>query len=136
MNRLFKILSATLLTLTTASVLADKPITYIFTDNRTDLESNAFIEGMPSLHPTPANKTSKVGWSEVSMACHFHAPQDICTATIKMGTNNRATEVVIGTASINMKTGEITYDDSCDKSLGKYTLKSIGLGKTLITQHP
>ncbi len=67
MNFMVKSLSAIALGLSAASALAHPA--YLITNNTTDVQSNAFIAGVPSPHPTAAHSSNKVYWNMVRLAC-------------------------------------------------------------------
>ena len=97
------------LSLTTLIVMATPP-KQLITHNNTDVESNAFVAGtIPSHHPTKAYSESKVGWSEVRLACYGHVVNGTCPALIKMATGpNDTNPVDLGMVSMDLNTGIIT----------------------------
>ncbi len=105
--------------------------TYLFTHNRTEYESNAFIDGtIPSVHPTKANADSKVYWNMVKLACHGHTINNECSALIKIATDTPA-PIDIGYVSLNLLTGEITPKQL---SANGFTITINGPGETTLTK--
>jgi hypothetical protein len=107
MNLLFKSFSILALSLGIITAFAAKP-EYLKTDNTTNVESNAFIGGVPSIYPTPANSKKQVYWNLVRLACFQHTTDNgkICPAVIKMATNT-AKPIELGKVTLNLETGEI-----------------------------
>ncbi|MBX9704373.1 MAG: hypothetical protein K2X39_09500 [Silvanigrellaceae bacterium] len=104
---LWKSLSVAALCVTTVSAFAIPPRAFI-TNNTTGVESNAFIDGtIPSAHPTHPYASNAVSWVAVRMMCFNHAPNNNCTAVVKMETNT-AEPKVIGQVTMNLVTGDIT----------------------------
>lgn len=76
--------------------------------NHTDLESNAFINGIASPCPTaPHQEVNSVPWAIVKMACKSTTGK--CIATIKMATNT-STPFVLGVVELNLATGQVVPD--------------------------
>lgn len=130
MNKVVSFLSAITLGLASTSVTAAIP-TRLITHNLTDVESNAFIDGIPSTVPTKANSTNIVPWIVVRMACFGHtSPDGKCPATIKMETNTDH-PVTLGNVALNMSTGEIT---PTHLSAYGYTFTVNGLNETTLSR--
>jgi hypothetical protein len=75
------------------------------THNKTNVDSNAYIGGIPSIYPAKANSDRTISWSLVRLACFGHG--DPCKAEVFMETNT-SNPVSIGFMSMNLKTGDIT----------------------------
>lgn len=83
----------------------------LVTHNHTNVESNAFIDGViPSLYPTKPHSDSRVIWNAVRLACHGHTRGNICVALIKMGTDT-PNPIDIGYVTLNLLSGEIQFRD-------------------------
>ena len=100
------------------------------THNRTDFESNAFIDGTPSIYPTKAHTDNKVYWNMVKVACHGHSNGNQCSALIKMATNT-ANPMTIGYLTLDLATGDITPKVLNGQG---FTLVVNGPGETTITK--
>ncbi|MFT4059569.1 MAG: hypothetical protein QM652_08485 [Legionella sp.] len=126
MNLLIKSISAIALSLSVVTAFA-APV-YLTTHNNTNQESNAFIAGVPSIYPTPANNTKQVYWNLVKIACHGHTNGKNCPAVIKMATNT-ANPIEVGTVTMNLDSGDIS-----PKTISKngYTLIVNGPGEATI----
>lgn len=107
MNLIFKSFSAALLSLSAVTTFASPE--FLITHNNTNEESNAYIAGVPSPHPTPANTTKKVYWNMVKLACYGHAPGGKCRATIKMATDT-ATPKDVADVILDVNSGVITLE--------------------------
>jgi hypothetical protein len=107
MNLLLK--SIAVITLSVATLTTTFAATeFLITHNHTDLESNAFVAGsIPSPYPTAANTTRQVYWNMVRIACYGHIVNNLCAATIKVGTNT-ARPITVGEVFLDLKSGEIT----------------------------
>ncbi|WP_019217489.1 hypothetical protein [Legionella tunisiensis] len=129
MSRLFKGLTVAALGLATSAVFASP--TFLITHNKTNVESNAYVEGTIDSHqPTKANSDGKVHWAVVRMVCFGHiAPDGKCPALIKMETNTPH-PVTLGWLYLHIESGDIT-----PKSLkaNGYTLTVNGPGEATIT---
>ena len=120
---------ALLLSLLASTALAAGP-KYLVTHNNTNVESNAYIDGsIPSQKPTPANKTEKVHWSIVQMACIGHATNNKCSAYVYMGTNT-ASPVLLGMVTLDLVSGLITPSQVSGNG---YTLTVNGPGETTLS---
>ena len=129
MNLLVKSLSA--ITLSLSAVAAFASPEYLITHNNTTEESNAYIAGVPSIYPTPANSTKKVYWNLVKLACFGHTTAGRCAAVIKMATNT-SHSVEIGTVSMDISTGDISPKQL---SANGYTFTVIGTAEATITKN-
>ncbi|KTD25023.1 Uncharacterised protein [Legionella lansingensis] len=129
MNQLLKSLTASALALITTAALASPA--YLITHNRTNVESNAYVAGVPSPHPTKANSDGKVSWLAVRVACYNHTENGICKAVIKMATNT-PNPIELGVVSMNIESGDIT-----PKALtgNGYTMTVNGLGEATLTKN-
>ena len=79
----------------------------LITHNLTDVESNAFIDGViGSQHPTKAHSDNKVFWASVKLACYGHITNNQCHALVKMATET-PTPIELGWLTINVVTGDI-----------------------------
>ena len=78
------------------------------THNHTDVESNAFIDGIiGSQFPTKPYSDNKVFWASVKLACYGHIDsQHECRALVKMATNTDH-PVELGWMTMNLVTGEL-----------------------------
>ncbi|QMT59939.1 hypothetical protein [Legionella sp. PC997] len=128
MNLIFKGFSAVALSISALTAFASP--TYLTTHNNTTEESNAYIAGVPSAYPTPANSTQRVYWNLVKLACYGHTTGRQCSAVIKMATNT-SNPIEVGEVHMDLDTGDIT-----PKFLSKngYTLTVNGLGEATITK--
>jgi hypothetical protein len=106
MKLILKSLSAMTLGLSVFSATAAVP-SYLVTHNKTNVESNAYIAGVPSIYPTPAQSTRQVAWNLVRIACYGHSTNNKCSAVIKMATNT-TNPIVLGTLTMDLTTGDIT----------------------------
>lgn len=106
MKLIFKSLSAMTLGLSVITANAAAP-NYLVTHNNTNVESNAYIAGVPSIYPTPAMSTRQVAWNLVRIACFGHSKENKCSAVIKMATNT-ANPIVLGTLTMDLTSGDIT----------------------------
>lgn len=104
---------------------------FLLTHNRTNLESNAYIDGtIPSLYPSKPHADNKVYWNMVKVACHGHTNGNNCSALIKMGTNT-STPIDVGYVTLNLLTGDINPKII---SANGFTVTVNGPGETTITQ--
>ena len=104
---LWKSLSVAALCVTTVSAFAAPPPRAFVTHNNTGVESNAFIDGtIASAHPTRAFAVNSVSWIAVRMMCFQHAPNNLCSAVVKMETDS-AEPKAIGQVTLNLVTGDI-----------------------------
>ncbi|KTD03388.1 hypothetical protein OQJ19_00845 [Fluoribacter gormanii] len=128
MNLIFKGISAVALSISALTAFASP--TYLITHNNTPEESNAYIAGVPSAYPTPANSTQKVYWNLVKLACYGHTTGKQCSAVIKMATNT-SNPIEVGEVRMDLDTGDIT-----PKFLSKngYNLTINGPGEATITK--
>ncbi|WED43713.1 hypothetical protein [Legionella cardiaca] len=129
MNQLLKSLAASALALATTTVLASPA--YLLTHNKTNVESNAFVAGTPSPHPTAANSDGKVSWLAVRMACYGHVENGRCQAMIKMATNTN-NPVEVGMVSLDVETGDILPKQFSGNG---YTVTVNGPGEATITKN-
>lgn len=129
MNLLLKSISA--ITLSLSAVTAFASPEYLITHNNTNVESNAYIAGIPSIYPSAANSTRKVHWNLVKLACFGHSTGGKCSALIKMATNTR-NPVDLGTVTMELATGDITPKQI---SANGYTLTVNGPGETTLTKN-
>lgn len=105
MKQLVKSLAASALLLASGAVLA-KP-SYLTINNTTDVESNAFLAGKKSDHPTAPKTTSKVSWFAVQMVCYGHIDSaNRCHAIIYMDTQSKD-PIELGEVTLEMTTGDI-----------------------------
>ena len=129
MNRLFKGLTVAALSLATSAVFASP--TYLIIHNRTNVESNAYIDGTIDSHqPTKANSDGKVHWAVVRMICFGHIAGGNCGALIKMATNT-SNPVNLGWLNLNIESGVITPTEI---RANGYTIKVNGPGEATITK--
>ncbi|MCC5015497.1 MULTISPECIES: hypothetical protein [unclassified Legionella] len=129
MNRLFKGLTVAALSLATSAVFASP--TYLIIHNRTNVESNAYIDGTIDSHqPTKANSDGKVHWAVVRMICFGHIVGGNCGALIKMATNT-SNPVNLGWLNLNIESGVITPTEI---RANGYTIKVNGPGEATITK--
>lgn len=128
MNSLVTHLSSITLCLSAATALATP--THLITHNLTNVESNAYVAGIPSPYPSKANFDSKVEWNLVQFVCFGHTVNNECAAEIMMATNT-ANPVSLGTVSMHMKTGIITPSTL---SANGYTITVNGPGESTITK--
>ncbi|MGC1182659.1 hypothetical protein [Legionella sp.] len=129
MNLIFKNLSAIALSLSAVTAFSS-PI-YLTTHNHTGVESNAYVAGVPSIYPTPANSTREVYWNLVKLACYGHTTGRNCPAVIKMATNT-TDPIEIGTVSMNLDTGDISPKQITSNG---YTLIVDGPGEASIIKN-
>ncbi|EHL31631.1 hypothetical protein [Legionella drancourtii] len=129
MNLLFKSLSAIALSLSAVTTFASPA--YLTTYNNTSEESNAYVAGVPSIYPTPANSKRDVYWNLVKLACYGHTTGRNCLAVVKMATNT-ANPIEIGTLSMNLDTGDITPKQLSNNG---YTVTVTGIAETTITKN-
>jgi hypothetical protein len=130
MNQLFKQLTTTALVFTVTTSLASPA--YLITHNRTRVESNAYVAGKPSPHPTPATLDGKVSWLAVRMTCFHHTDNNNqCQAVVKMATNT-VNPIELGVVSLNVETGDITPKYL---SANGYTLIVNGPGETTLIEN-
>ena len=115
-----------------AAIALAAPLVLI-TNNNTDEQSRAFIDGThPSHHPVPARTTRQIYWNMVKIACFEHTSSDNkCSAVIRMATDTLK-PIDIGTVSMDLETGDIT--PKLQSSNG-YTLTVNGPGETTITKN-
>lgn len=129
MNRVFKGLTVAALSLATSAVFASP--TYLIIHNRTNVESNAYIDGTIDSHqPTKANSDGKVHWAVVRMICFGHITGGNCGALIKMATNT-PNPVNLGWLNLNIESGVITPTEI---RANGYTIKVNGPGEATITK--
>lgn len=78
------------------------------THNHTDVESNAYIDGViGSQFPTKPYSDNKVFWASVKLACYGHInPQHECHSLVRMATNSD-NPVDLGWMTVNLVTGEL-----------------------------
>lgn len=129
MNLLFKSLSAITLSLSAVTTFASPA--YLTTINHTSEESNAYVAGVPSIYPTPANSKKDVYWNLVKLACYGHSTGKNCPAVVKMATNT-ANPIEIGTLSMDLDTGDITPKQLSNNG---YTITVTGPAETTITKN-
>ena len=99
----------------------------LITHNRTDVETNAYINGViASQHPTKAHSDNKVFWPSVKLACYGHVSNNLCSALIKMKTDT-ANPVDLGWVSMNLLTGDIAPKEISNNG---YKLVVDGPGET------
>lgn len=79
--------------------------TQMVTHNKTNVQSNAYVGGIPSIYPANPNSDTKTSWRLVRLACFGHG--DPCKAEVYMETNTNHA-VSVGFMSMNLKTGDIT----------------------------
>ena len=112
------------LTLIGAAIAAPKQLV---THNYTDVESNAFINGViGSQHPTKAHSDNKVFWPSVKLACYGHVTNNLCTALIKMETDTD-NPIDLAWVTVDLLTGEITPNEVSNNG---YKLVVNGPGET------
>ena len=129
MNSFLKGLLIAGLTIGSAAAFAGPSV--MLTHNKTDVESNAFIDGtIASPYPTRANSDGKVSWMMVKMACYGHTQGNACRALIKMETNTTA-PIDLGYVSMDVNSGAITPKKL---SANGYTLTVNGPGETTLTK--
>ena len=129
MKLMLRSLSAITLSLSSIVVFAIPPA-HLITHNKTEHESNAYIENAPSPYPTRAGKTNKVLWNLVRMACYGHTKGNKCSAVIKMASNTKH-PIVLGTVTMDLDSGDITPKIL---SANGYTATVTSLGTTVITK--
>lgn len=129
MKLILKSISA--ITLSLSAIAAFAAPTYLTTHNNTNEESNAFVAGVPSPYPTPAQSTRQVYWNLVRIACYGHSTGNQCSAVIKMATNT-ANPIEIGTVSMDLTTGDINPKVI---SAQGYTLTVTGIAEATITKN-
>ena len=127
--KLFKSLSAITLSLSAVTTFASPA--YLITHNTTNLESNAYIAGAPSIYPTPANSKREVYWNLVKLACYGHTAGKICPAVIKMATNT-PNPIEVGMVTMDLESGDIN-----PKVISKngYTLIVNGPGEATVIKN-
>ncbi|QRN04349.1 hypothetical protein GH742_10930 [Legionella sp. MW5194] len=130
MNALLKGVAAITLGLTTAIAFAAP--SHLTTDNQTNYQSNAFINGtVQSPYPTPKKTKKSLLWSLVQLACAPYVDsQKQCGALIKMGTDT-SNPVEVGWLKMNMSTGDITPKKL---SANGFTITVINAGEVIITE--
>lgn len=124
-----KSLSALILSLSTFCAAAAPA--YLVTHNNTNEESNAYISGIGSNHPTQPHSTGQVSWRLVNFACWGHTTNNKCAAEVRMATNTRS-PITIGTMQVDLISGDITPKTL---SANGYTITVVGLGETTITKN-
>lgn len=129
MNLLFKSLSAITLSLSAVTTFASP--SYLSTQNTTTEESNAYIAGVPSIYPTPANSKRDVYWNLVKLACYGHTTGKLCPAVIKMATNT-PNPIEVGTVTMDLDTGDISPKRLSNNG---YTLIVTGPGEATIIKN-
>ncbi|MGL5742896.1 MAG: hypothetical protein ACRCXC_10335 [Legionella sp.] len=129
MNLLVKSFSAVAFCFSAVTAFAAPSV--LTTHNNTNVESNAFIAGVPSIYPTAANTTRQVSWNLVKLACFGHTTDGKCPAIIKMATNT-ANPVDIGTVQLDLATGDITPKTLSNNG---YTLIVNGPGEATVTKN-
>ncbi|KTD16526.1 hypothetical protein [Legionella jordanis] len=130
MKHLFKSLAAAALAFAASATFASPA--YLITHNKTNVESNAYVAGVPSPHPTRANADGKVSWLAVRLACNGHVNKEgRCAAVIKMATDT-ASPVDLGTVSVHVDTGDIIPKQISGNG---YTLTVNGPGEATLTKN-
>ncbi|ASQ45346.1 hypothetical protein [Legionella clemsonensis] len=130
MNQLLKSLTVSALAFAATTALASPA--YLVTHNKTDVESNAYVAGKASPHPTAPNSDGKVSWYVVRMACFNNTDKNnICKAVIKMATDT-ANPVDLGVVSLNVESGEIS---PTRLSANGYTMTVNGKGEATLTKN-
>jgi hypothetical protein len=130
MKLMLKSLSTIALSLSAFTAAVAAP-SYLITHNRTNVESNAYIAGVPSIYPTTAQSTRQVSWNLVRIACFGHSKDNKCSAVIKMATDT-ATPVVLGTLSLDLTSGDVTPKVLSSQG---YTITVNGPAETTITKN-
>ena|SRR3990167_7815187 len=129
MNSFLKIVAVSTLGLCSQTLFAAP--SYLITHNRTDVESNAFIDGtVRSPYPTKAHADNSVSWTAVRIACIGHTKNNQCKALIKMATNT-ANPVDLDWLNLDLSSGDI--NPKFAQSNG-YTLVVNGPGEVTITK--
>lgn len=128
MKLMIKSLSAIVLSLSAATALAIPA--FLTTHNNTNVESNAFVAGVPSPYPTAANSTRQVYWNMVRMACYGHTTNGKCTALIKMASNTN-NPVDLGVVTMDLDTGEISPKKL---SANGYSMTVTGIAEATLTK--
>jgi len=129
MNLLFKSISAVALSFSAMAALASPP-PYLITNNNTNEESNAYVDNVPSVYPTPANTSRKTFWNLVKLACYGHTIDGKCPALIKMATDT-ANPIEVGTVLLDLDTGDITPKQLSNQG---YTIIINGPGEATISK--
>ncbi len=130
MNSITKGLTVLVLGLSSSIALATP--SYLITHNKTDVESNAYINNIiPSVHPTKAYSDGKVSWMVVKVACFGSTSNGKCPAMIKMKTDT-SSPIDLGMVSLDLNTGDIT-----PKTLtaNGYTFTANGPGEGTLTKN-
>lgn len=130
MKLILKSLSTIALSLSAFTAAVAAP-TYLITHNNTNVESNAYVAGAPSIYPTAPHATRQVAWNLVRIACFGHSKDNKCSAVIKMATNTSA-PLVLGTVSMDLTTGDINPKVV---SAHGYTITVNGPGETTISKN-
>lgn len=105
---------------------------YLITHNKTNEESNAYIDGtIASPYPTAANSTRQIYWNLVRMACYGHSTGNKCSAVIKMASNT-TNPITLGTVTMDLVSGDITPKTLTSNG---YTITVVGLAETTITKN-
>lgn len=130
MKLILKSLSAIALGLSVFTAASAAP-SYLTTHNKTDVESNAYIAGIPSIYPTAAHASRNVAWNLVRIACFGHSKDNKCSAVIKMATDT-SNPIVLGSVSMDLTTGDITPKVLSSQG---YTITVNAPGVTTITKN-
>ena len=105
MNYFLKTMTA--LTLGLSSQFALAAPAALLTHNHTNVESNAYVDGLiKSPYPSPAKADNRVAWISVRIACTGHIVNNKCNALVKMATNT-ANPIDLGWVEMDMLSGEI-----------------------------
>lgn len=129
MNQIIKNLVASVFVLTTSTAFASPD--YLVTHNKTDVESNAYVSGRASNHPTSPHSDGKISWLMVRIACYGHTDAEgRCSAMIKMATNT-SHPIELGMVSVHVDTGDILPKQIRNNG---YTLTVNGPGETTLTK--
>lgn len=130
MKRITQYLTA--LTLGLAATTSFAAPQYLITNNLTNVESNAFIDGVyPSSSPSKANSVNMVPWFVVQLACYHHSIGRQCPATLKMATDT-PTPIDLANVQINLDTGAVTVLSS--NSDTNYKLSVNGIANVTLSE--
>jgi hypothetical protein len=102
---------------------------FMTTHNLSNVQTNAFVDGVPGPAPTNPDASSQVSWMFVKIGCKAHAAEGICPAVIMMATNTPA-PIELGTVYVNLESGDITPSRL---SGGGYTLTVNGPGEITVS---
>lgn len=105
MNKLLGLAAGSVLALSMTTLSATP--SYLTTHNKTNVESNAWVNGHASPYPTKANSTNRVLWGMVQLACAPIIVDGKCSADVKMD-SNKSKPVMLGRLTMDLKTGNIT----------------------------